>query len=601
MKYTNLLNSIAILALVGAVIFTAIQLHFLTVRISNTETAVEQSTLSYEEQLNVLGASLAISEPVPLFEDALASRIDDDDTSFTLISGLDKTGTSLASSTYGFILSEGSANEEFVLADCTGTTCTNVERGYWPLTQATSTALAKSHRRGDTVKITDSPIINELKRIINGQDAFPNALTFDGKLTYTAQPTLTSTLDIPYKSYVDDSVNQGAATSSEATGGILEIATATEAASTTTDLPNRPLALTTGIATSSPDQTNTGPLVVVSQINRKISQLWLDLTESFTWTGEHTFNGGGTATTTFNRGVDIDADTDTPLILNLLSYIFPSTHTASSSALMNDGSGGLSWNLIDAFYRSMSAGNFAIDGVEAVHVHSDGNVYPTNALVASNAEGFVGFTSSSGVATSSSGNIVMGGIVSGLSGLTSGQRYYIQDATNSASINQTSTDDSSAISTSETAYQSFTVGSDDIVVIAVRADIQGVGSSPSITPRIRTGEGTGGSLVATGIAVTMGGNADQVFYFDVPVLLSASTQYSLTLQRSGGAGTETWFSDTGNPYAGGRSEESASHDTDFSIYVEGATTLGAIGTSAGTNSREVGVAISATELLITDN
>lgn len=292
------LNSLAILAIVAAIGLGAYAFSTMSSRIADVEKATDDLTFSYAEQLNALSASLQISEPVPLFEDALASGISNSATSFTLIRGTDKTGTNLASSTYGFILSEGSANEEFVLADCTGTACTNVQRGFWPLTGATVSALQKTHRRGDTVKITDSPIINQLKRVVNGQEDFPNALTFDGKLTYTAQPTLTSALDIPSKFYVDNSVNQGAATSTETNGGILEIATATEAASTTTNLPNQPLALTTGISTTTPargcDGTSTaGKLcVVVAGLTGKIAQAFIDLTASFTWTGLHTFSSG---------------------------------------------------------------------------------------------------------------------------------------------------------------------------------------------------------------------------------------------------------------------------------------------------------------------
>jgi hypothetical protein len=76
-------------------------------------------------------------------------------------------------------------------------------------------------------------------------------------------------------------------------------------------------------ATSTPSGDSVSGLhAVISKTNGKLHQLWLDLTEAFTWTGEHTYNSGGTATTTFNRGVDIDADANTPLILNTQEYVF---------------------------------------------------------------------------------------------------------------------------------------------------------------------------------------------------------------------------------------------------------------------------------------
>lgn len=420
----DILNSLSIIALIFAGTAMAVGLSSMQARLDRLQANVLDLQFTYEEQLNSLSASLQISEPVPLFEDALASGISNSATSFTLIRGTDKTGTNLASSTYGFILSEGSANEEFVLADCTATACTNVVRGYWPLTNATSSALMKTHRRGDTVKITDSPIINQMKRVINGQEDFPNALTFDGKLTYTTAPTFTSTLDIPSKAYVDNSVNQGAATSTESVGGILEIATATEIASTTTDLPNRPLALTTAYSSSTP-ATGTGPLVIVSKINRKLDQLWLDLTEAFTVTGEWTFNGGGTATTTFNRGVDIDADSDTPLILRLISYIFPSSGGSANQVLTTDGGTPqtLTWTTVTPVRYTWansspglqpSSGNFATS--------SDGLFIPGGTLTASSTievkagNGTVCVSSSSGSGTvylrDSSGNTLWSGNLS---------------------------------------------------------------------------------------------------------------------------------------------------------------------------------------------
>lgn len=299
-KHTQ--TTIAILVLTVAIGLGGYAIHELRTQVQEVKNAAE---FSYEEQLNALSASLAISEPVPLFEDALASGISNSATSFTLIRGTDKTNTNLASSTYGFILSEGSANEEFVLADCTATACTNVVRGYWPLTGATSSALMKTHRRGDTVKITDSPIINQLKRIINGQDEFPYAVTFGGALTLDAVATYSSALSFTPGSnqivtalYADNIAAQGAATSSESVGGIVELATYTEQASSTDLGVNRPLVLQAKNASSTPtrgcDGTATaGKLcAVIAGLTGKIAQVYLDLTENFTWTGLHTFSSG---------------------------------------------------------------------------------------------------------------------------------------------------------------------------------------------------------------------------------------------------------------------------------------------------------------------
>ena len=81
----------------------------------------------------------------------------------------------------------------------------------------------------------------------------------------------------------------------------------------------------------------------------------VDTAINYTWTGLHTFS----ATTTLNSGVDIDADTDSPLIINTQAYVFPTTDgTASSTVLMTDGSGNLSWN--SAMGKATSTGTVTI-------------------------------------------------------------------------------------------------------------------------------------------------------------------------------------------------------------------------------------------------
>lgn len=293
----ELYNSLAIVALIIAGFALAFGYSTMSDRLDTIDTKVQDLQFSYEEQLGILSASLDISEPVPLFEDTLASGISNSATSFTLVRGTDATGTNLASSTYGFILSEGSSNEEFVLADCTATACTNVVRGYWPLTNATSSALMKTHRRGDTVKITDSPIINQLKRIVNGQENFPNALRFEGALTLDAVATYSSALSFTPGSnqlvsalYADSIANQGAATSSETASGISQLATKLEQASSTDNGVNDPLVLQAKYATSSSNGTVSALHTIISNNAGKLAQNWIDLTEAFTFTNNVTLS-----------------------------------------------------------------------------------------------------------------------------------------------------------------------------------------------------------------------------------------------------------------------------------------------------------------------
>lgn len=124
------------------------------------------------------GATNAIPTPIALFQTSLASGITSTATSMTLVSATDKDGNSL-SGTYAFIIDEGTASEEFVNADCTGTACTNMTRGLSVVTGTTSIANLKfSHRRGASVKITDAPQLLILHRVLNGISTIPNPITY---------------------------------------------------------------------------------------------------------------------------------------------------------------------------------------------------------------------------------------------------------------------------------------------------------------------------------------------------------------------------------------------------------------------------------------
>lgn len=164
-----------------------------------------------------------IPTPIALYEDSLASAINSTATSFSLVRGTDIVGTSLAASTYGFIIDEGSATQEFVIADCTGTACTNAIRGVSPITGLTTVvSLEKSHRRGATVKMTDAPILLILKRLLNGDETLPNILS------YVSHPTFSSNTQIVDKQYVDESTSAGCGNADTTSKGCVEIATQAE-------------------------------------------------------------------------------------------------------------------------------------------------------------------------------------------------------------------------------------------------------------------------------------------------------------------------------------------------------------------------------------
>lgn len=207
------------------------------------------SALEPVQESAPLGASEAIPTTIAFFETTLASAITDTATSFNLTSATDKDGTTLASSTYAFVIDEGSSNEEIVIADCTGTACVRVERGISARTGNTEvTALKKAHRRGASVKITDAPILMLVARALRGEDVTDFTPAGNGSLAT--------------KDYVDSiALGAGAVPATLTDDGIVELSTGLQAASSTaTDQSGSPLTLHTGISTSTGGKAYTIPV-----------------------------------------------------------------------------------------------------------------------------------------------------------------------------------------------------------------------------------------------------------------------------------------------------------------------------------------------------
>lgn len=245
-----------------------------------------------------LSASLAVPTVVALFETSLASAISSSATSFTLTSAADLTGTALASSTYAFIIDEGTASQELVIADCTGTACANAVRGVSVITGTTTvTALEHSHRRGASVKITDGPQLNIISRIVNGIGTFPNVLS------YTSAPTFSSGNQIINKTYADNLVITGGTAGSDTVPGIFLTGTQAQIASTTssgTYLAQPYLrVIPASMATSSPDVR--GLYVPVAQNDGYLKQSWLDLTKHWIHSSLFATNASSTNATTTSQ------------------------------------------------------------------------------------------------------------------------------------------------------------------------------------------------------------------------------------------------------------------------------------------------------------
>lgn len=297
--------------------------------------------LDAHSQDQSLGASSSLPDIRALFETSLASRITSTATSFSLVSGTDKDGNTLASSTYAFIIDEGTANEEFVIADCTNKTCTNATRGLSVLTGTTTVSnLKHEHGRGASVKITDAPIMLIHNRLLQGIDTFPHLLGYTSGTACDSGSDGSRICDI---AYIRVLAGQGAATSTESTGGIVELGTALETASSTYLGVDRPTVLQTKNATDTPQSgcaagytsTAGAGCSVIAQLTGKIKQSWINLTEAFTFSGGIT----STATTT----LACSSLTGNACIINGVSTKWPSAQGTAGQVLTNDGTGVLSW------------------------------------------------------------------------------------------------------------------------------------------------------------------------------------------------------------------------------------------------------------------
>ena len=239
-----------------------------------------------------------------------------------------------------FTLDEGRTDAEFVCGSVSGTAVSSLERGIsFANGTTTSSSRAYAHRVGANVKITDFPLIQRLRNVLNGSEVLPNLLVATSTVVIDGS-SATSTLATKY--YVDNVAIAGAPDSGATTKGVLEKATAAEAAAGAADGSGNttaPLALTASIATSTCQTPNGFWALISSTTTGKLDANCLPTNGALAYTGNNTWTG----TSTFSGALDILASTLKPIKLNGLYYNFPSTRAASSTVLSEDGNGNASF------------------------------------------------------------------------------------------------------------------------------------------------------------------------------------------------------------------------------------------------------------------
>lgn len=151
--------------------------------------------------------------------------------------------------------------------------------------------------------------------------------------------------------YVANATSTGGVAASETVQGTSQLATRSQASSGTSfGSTGARLVLPTSISTST-CQVATSSVLVSSSTTGKLNGTCFDGAPNYTFSGADIFN----ASTTFSGTTTINASGNTPLVLNGAPTKWPSANGASLTALLNDGSGNLSWGVPGGSF----SGNFA--------------------------------------------------------------------------------------------------------------------------------------------------------------------------------------------------------------------------------------------------
>lgn len=339
-------------------------------------------------KMETLGAT--IPKAVALFETTLASKISSTATSMTMTSGTDKSGDSL-SGYICYIIDEGTASEEFVCGTTSGTAVSSMIRGIDPIDgDEEVSSLKKSHRRGASIKVSDYPVIGVITRIINGDETFPN------KLTYASQPSLTGDEDIATKKYIDDISIAGCSNISETVKGIGELASIAElSAGTATG------GTGANLLAHAEDFGNTSSakqMVAVTDADGDIPVEFMELNATWAFTGTTSFAGSTNISTATNWKLGGVAYTGAMADLNEAEVFFGATNiTGAEAEDLTDGGastahhhsnalGAYASKSVDTAYQATTDGilfgiaALATSGDDTVTVLSDTNATPTTKI-----------------------------------------------------------------------------------------------------------------------------------------------------------------------------------------------------------------------------
>lgn len=240
------------------------------------------------------------------------------DTSITLdsfqmpVSGIELTMTDFGDIGYATI-EPGKSKKEFI--SFTGisqngsndqATFTGVTRGLnFVAPYTASTTLRQTHSGGAKLVISNPPQLYNKLTAKDNDETITGLWHFNTVIpTFSGAADATSTLQAATRAYVNSVATQGAATSTESVGGLVELATQAEMASSTDLGLDRPLVPYTKYSTST--CTGTGFTFLVTKSDGNISNNCLDTAETIHWLGAFTLSsttmGRLNASTTITHG-----------------------------------------------------------------------------------------------------------------------------------------------------------------------------------------------------------------------------------------------------------------------------------------------------------
>src|SRR3990167_3156433 len=206
-----------------------------------------------------------------------------------------------------------------------------VARGLMPISPYTaSTTLRYAHSGGSQFVISNSPpCFYENYANVTASTTIQALWNF----AVLPQSTLTATTanQFTIKSYVDNVTNQGAATSTETNGGIVELGTLAEQATSYDGGVDKPTVLQTKNSTSTCQVVGTYN-IVASSTSGKLDGNCLDKSQAQTWTGQNVFTGNnlGIGTTSPSRTLSVGGRLYIDDSVYMSSFVATST-TATST------------------------------------------------------------------------------------------------------------------------------------------------------------------------------------------------------------------------------------------------------------------------------